>query len=168
MLPNSIVLSHWSVSDSLQPTNCSPPASSVHWILQARIRERVAMASFRGSCQPKDQIRISCTAGEFFTIWASRKALLTPLKMGNSLTNFWKWRNKNQLQSLVSSWPPWQCCGHQNIDKNLCFYTGTTDGWCVVNSLPWKVKVICQPLIWETLDNNLFSLLFTIDLRFQT
>ena len=122
------------------PTNCSPPASSVHWILQARTLERVAMASFRGSSQPRDQIWVSCTAGKFFTIWATRKALLTPLKMDNSLTNFWKRRNKYQLQSLVSSWPPWQCCGHQNTDKNLWFYTGTTDSWCVVKSLPRKIE----------------------------
>ena len=68
------------------PTDCSPPGYSVHWILQARTLEQVAMASFRGSSQPRDQIRVSCTAGEFFTVWATRKALPTPLKMFNSLT----------------------------------------------------------------------------------
>ena len=31
------------------PTDCSPPGSSVHWILQARILEWVAMPSSRGS-----------------------------------------------------------------------------------------------------------------------
>ena len=34
------------------PTNCSPPGFSVHWILQARILEWVAMGSFRGSPYP--------------------------------------------------------------------------------------------------------------------
>ena len=52
---------------SLQPcltlatpwTVCSPPGSSVHGILQARILEQVAMPSSRGSSQPRDLIHIS-------------------------------------------------------------------------------------------------------------
>ena len=36
------------------PTDCSPPGSSLHGILQARILEWVAMPSSRGSCQPRD------------------------------------------------------------------------------------------------------------------
>ena len=41
-------------------------------ILQARILEWVAMPSFRGSSQPRDRTRVSCVAGRFFTIWATR------------------------------------------------------------------------------------------------
>ena len=37
----------------------SPPGSSVHGILQARILEWVAISSSRGSSQPRDQTRIS-------------------------------------------------------------------------------------------------------------
>ena len=47
------------------PMDCSPPGSSVHGILQARILEWVAMPSSRGSSQPRDQIYasyISCIA----------------------------------------------------------------------------------------------------------
>ena len=40
------------------PMDCSPSRSSVHGILQARILEWVAMPSFRGSSQPRDQIHI--------------------------------------------------------------------------------------------------------------
>ena len=40
-------------------TACSPPGSSVHGILQARILEWVAMPSSRGSSQPRDQTRVS-------------------------------------------------------------------------------------------------------------
>ena len=36
------------------PLDCSPPGSSVHGILQARILEWVAMPFSRGSSQPKD------------------------------------------------------------------------------------------------------------------
>ena len=37
--------------------DCSPPGSSVHGILQARILEWVAMPSSRGSFQPRDRTR---------------------------------------------------------------------------------------------------------------
>ena len=36
------------------PMDCSPPGSSVHGILQARILERAAMPSSRGSSRPRD------------------------------------------------------------------------------------------------------------------
>ena len=42
--------------------DCSPPGSSVHGILQARILEWVAMPSFRGSSQPRDRTQVSCIA----------------------------------------------------------------------------------------------------------
>ena len=38
-----------------EPTDCSPPGSSVHGILQARVLEWVAMPTFRGSSQPRDR-----------------------------------------------------------------------------------------------------------------
>ena len=62
------------MSDSLDPMDCSPPVSSVHRILQARILEWVAMPSSRGSSPPRDQTSISCTAGEFFNHWATWEA----------------------------------------------------------------------------------------------
>ena len=57
------MLNHTSVmSDSVDATDYSPPGSSVHGILQARILEWVAMASSRGSSRPKDPtcIHLSC------------------------------------------------------------------------------------------------------------
>ena len=47
--------------------NCSPLAFSVHGILRVRILEWVAISFSRGSSRPKDQTRISCIAGIFFT-----------------------------------------------------------------------------------------------------
>ena len=49
----------------------SPPGSSVHGILQARILEWVAFCFSRGSSQPRDQTQVSHTAGGFFTVWAT-------------------------------------------------------------------------------------------------
>ena len=68
-------------AQSLQscPTLCNPidhnlPGSSVHGILQARALERVAMPFSTGSSQPRDRTWVSCTAGRFFTVWATREA----------------------------------------------------------------------------------------------
>ena len=50
--------------------DCSPPGSSVHEILQARILEWIAMPSSRASSQTGDQTCVSCVScitGSFFT-----------------------------------------------------------------------------------------------------
>ena len=60
------------------PMDYSPPGSSVHGILQARILEWVAMPSSRGSFPPRDGTQIYHIAGIFFTVWATRKAFLRP------------------------------------------------------------------------------------------
>ena len=57
--------------------DCSPPGSSVHGILQARILGWVAMPSSRASSQPRDPTQVIHTAGGFFTVWAPREALLS-------------------------------------------------------------------------------------------
>ena len=69
-----VCLSHSVLSDSLWPKDCSPPGSSVHGILQARVLEWVAMPSSRGSSQSRAQTQASHTTGGFFTIWTAREA----------------------------------------------------------------------------------------------
>ena len=54
--------------------DCSPQAPLSMGILQARILERVAMSSSKGSSQCRDWIWVSHIAGGFFTIWATREA----------------------------------------------------------------------------------------------
>ena len=56
------------------PVDCSPPGSSVHGILQARILEWVAISFSRASSQPRDQTQVSCIAGRHFNLWTSREA----------------------------------------------------------------------------------------------
>ena len=50
------------------PIDCSLPRSSVHMILQVRILKRVSISFSRASFQPRDQTRVSCIAGGFFTV----------------------------------------------------------------------------------------------------
>ena len=54
--------------------DCSPPGSSVHGILQARMLEWIAIAFSRGSFRPRDRTQVSCIAGRCFNLWATREA----------------------------------------------------------------------------------------------
>ena len=68
------------------PTDCSPPGSSVHGILQARIPEWVAIPFSKGSSQPRDQSWASHIAGKFFTVGATKEAKLTQIHLFKLLT----------------------------------------------------------------------------------
>ena len=72
-------------AQSLQscPTQCdpmdhSPPDSSVHGILQARILEWAAIPFSRGSSWPRDRTQAFHIASRFFTSWATWEALWRP------------------------------------------------------------------------------------------
>ena len=56
------------------PMGCKLLGSSVHGILQAIILEWVTIRFPRESSRPWDQTQVSCIAGRFFTIWATREA----------------------------------------------------------------------------------------------
>ena len=77
------------------PMDCSPPGSSVQGILQARVLEWVAISFPRGPSRLRDQTHISCIAGEFFTVWATREVLV--------------FRHKNSVvvgEETEAHWPP--------------------------------------------------------------
>ena len=57
------------------PMDYNPPGSSIHGILQARILEWIAIPFCRRSSRPRDWTQVSCIAGRFFTVWATRKPL---------------------------------------------------------------------------------------------
>ena len=86
------------------PTLCNPmdwslPGSSVHGIFQARILKRVVIPFSRGSFQPRDQTRVSCIAGRFFTTWATRK---------NHQTNKDLWKSHQMSKKKIMSSYFWQ------------------------------------------------------------
>ena len=58
------------------PVDCSPPGSSIHGILQARILEWVAISFSRGSSRPRDQTWVSHILGRRFTILVTREVPL--------------------------------------------------------------------------------------------
>ena len=96
--------------NSIPGTVCMPyglyslPGSSVHGTLQERILEWVAMLSFKGSSQPRDQIHIcyvSCIGEKkvkvkslsrvrlFVTPWTV--TYQAPRSMGFSRQEYWSW-----------------------------------------------------------------------------
>ena len=120
------------MSDSSQPHGQLLPGSSVHLILQARVLNSVAVPFSRGSSWPSDETRVSCIAGRFFTVRATRKAQSDTMgylkRAGSSSSRSvhnrvtpsltivdWQRRNykvswfENFLKELLSN-----CCMHQN------------------------------------------------------
>ena len=71
--------------------DCSPPGSSVHGILQARILEWVAISFSRGSSQPRDWTQVSCIAGRRFTDWATRQERRSPYVQVYGGSPFFVW-----------------------------------------------------------------------------
>ena len=79
-----------SCANLCDPMDWSPPGSSVHGISQAIILEWVSISSYRGSSQPRDQTRVSCIAGGFFPVWATREALQMVTTAMNIEDSPWK------------------------------------------------------------------------------
>ena len=75
------------MSDSLH----SPPGSSVHGILQARLLEWVAIPFFRGSSRLRDQTRVSYIVAD---VWATREA------HKSTVTAIWK----KQIHKQTCEW----------------------------------------------------------------
>ena len=55
-------------------------------IINTAVGNTAAISFSRGSSQPRDQTQVSCIAGRFFTIWATREALLIYYQ---SLNMYW-------------------------------------------------------------------------------
>ena len=76
-------LSLWDAID------CSPPGSSAHGILQARILKWVAMPSFRGSSKPRDQTGISSFPALHFQIPWEGQSIYSAEQLGRNICADW-------------------------------------------------------------------------------
>ena len=105
------------------PMDCSLPGSSVYRILQSGILEWVAISSFRGSSRPRDQTQVSCIAGRFFTIWATREA--EEDKHNSNLKN--NTRGFSLQPSGSPNWyfQPWPL--PRTLDEDLNGFTGISN-----------------------------------------
>ena len=92
------------MSDSLRPMDYSLPGSFVHELFQARIPEWVAISFSRGSSPSRNRSLVSCTAGRFFTIWATSVQVAKSLSCMTFMSPWkllWVWLERG---SHVISW----------------------------------------------------------------
>ena len=105
--------------------DCSPPGSSVHGILQARILEWVAIPFSRASSLPRDWTQISCIAGGFFTTWATKTS------------SYWfKFLGRDDM--VQRQWI-WSACVH--ICVSVCTYIRSDECMCI-----YVYTCVC---VWE-------------------
>ena len=108
------------------PKNCSPPGSSVHGILQARILERGAISSSRGSSWPGIE----------------PKSLATPASVGGFLTTaLWTTQKYSHLEDTCI----WQCMPDTwgnvwlDVQRHVCIFESLQlEGSYVRDLLYWK------------------------------
>ena len=74
------------------PMDCTLTGSSIHGVFQARILESAAIFFSRRSSEPRDWTQVSHVVGRRFTIWATRKSMVTGYKNGTlwSLSQDWR------------------------------------------------------------------------------
>ena len=93
----SVPQSCLTLSDTM---DCSPPASSVRGISQARMLEWAVISFSRGSSRPRDRTRvscISCAAGRFFTA-------VPPVKSSEQLVSQYQDTNYKGLLCMPVLW----------------------------------------------------------------
>ena len=83
------VLVTWSCLTLCDPTDCSPPGFSVLGILKARKLQWIAVSYSMGVSWSRDQTRVSCIEGRFFTSWASKGTQYIIKHVQSYILNFW-------------------------------------------------------------------------------
>ena len=97
------------------PMDCSPPGSSVHGILQARILEWIAMPSTRGSSRPRDQM-YRC---ESWTVkgWAPKNWCFRIVVLEKTLEN--PLDNKEMEPVSPKGTQPWMLTGRTDAEAEI-------------------------------------------------
>ena len=133
------VLCHSVMSNFWDPVNCSPLGSSVHRILQARILQAIlewaAIPFSRGSSWPRNWTCISCIAGRFFTIWATREDLIFFFCGGGGEDASLVAQMVRNLPAMQETWV-WSLGQEDPLEKGMATHT---------NILAWKTPWTEEP-----------------------
>ena len=129
------------------PMDCSPPGSSVHGILQARILEWVASPFSRGSSWPRGRTRVCHIAGRFFTVWATRETKSIKPVSNSHLNSNWRvsftvkrtssWGNSAASQQCTQPW------GHEALGLGVTSTRLQPPG---KSQIPTVTKTVFPPL----------------------
>ena len=112
--------------------DCSPPRSSVHGILQARILEWVAIPFSGGSSQPRDGTCISFTGRGILCYWATREAadivnIILLIQHKTYYTAFHLWSCQSVSSSELWEQGPW-------LTDSFLFYWTQHSNWNTVGA----------------------------------
>ena len=121
----------------------SPPGSPVHGILQARVLEWVATPSSRGSSRPRDRTWVSCIAGRFLTLWATKRILYHLSHQGSHIIH------AEKTIQWIACFPSWRYSFFC-----LCFLLLYI---CIV-ALALSFFLSCLFLTWAVLSNHCCAL----------
>ena len=136
------VISEWvllaqSCPTLCDPTDSSPPGSSVHGILQVRILQWVAIFSSRGSSQPRDWTHVSyvsCTGREKVT--GNARTKLKQYLRSNAECNSC---NSSYFCVLVAEEHMAIIYDHSLSPSWSVFETERKQNWSVFGSCQWEV-----------------------------
>ena len=134
------------------PVDSSPPGSSVHEILQARILEWVAMLTSRGSSWTRDQTCIStppALSARFFTTSATWQANKSYIHTKTAVAS------ANIINPLLNKWP--NTCSHWHMEalwrlavQNKGSRTGGPGFKALISSLAWLISLpLCDSIIYK-------------------
>ena len=111
-------------------------------VLQAVILEWVAMHFSRGSSQPRDQTQVSLITGRFFTIWATREALVrvNNAAMNMNITNiyghaFLVAQRLKRLPAMQETWV-WSLGWKDPLEKEMATHSSI---------LAWRIPWMEEP-----------------------
>ena len=140
--PCYLKLSH-SVMLTLQLMDCSPPGSSIHGILQARVLEWAAISFSRRSSQPRDQDRthVSLIAGRCFNLWATQYTvevmkIMASFKKSHACSATLTVPNPAAGQHQPT--PPLETPGHSQASLSQSFVGSlllSPGSWCIQGSI---------------------------------
>ena len=92
---------------------------SVHGILHARIMDWVAIPFSRVSSPPRDQTQVSCTAGRFFPIWATRGSLIYELYLNSVLSQLPLLKQTNSMHVCARAHTHTHTHTHTNTFRSI-------------------------------------------------
>ena len=121
LCPLLLLFSCQVISDSCNPTDCSPPGSSVHGISQARILEWVAISFSRDFPDPGTELLFPALAGRLFT---NEPSILHPFFMVQAFTFSDLMTTAIGYlcmcaQSCTTLWNPWTITHHAPLSMEF-------------------------------------------------
>ena len=122
----------------------SLPGSSVPGILQAKILEWAAIFFSRGSSQPRDQTWVSCIAGRFFIIWATREfSSMSPMSISK-----WIFSSVQFSHSVVSNSLQPHGLQHARLSSlSLTNSQSLLKLMSIKSVMPSNHLILCRPLL---------------------